>query len=87
MIDKPICEECKHRMMVKMIIVGQAQANNGGRIQVIGPVRQEVLQSVCKLAPIPITNNPCVVECSEFEAAEQQPELKKPIYVAAQGRA
>lgn len=66
-------------MLVKFAVTGQAQTNNNGKIHVIGPVRQEVENSACKLANVPITENPCVLECSEFEPAAFEPKLRKPL--------
>lgn len=79
LLEKPICENCKHRMVVKLAVTGQAQRGNGHQIEILGMVRQEVTQSVCKLSPLPITTNPCVLECSEFEFSEVQPHLRKPL--------
>lgn len=76
--ETPICMNCTHRMAVKMAVQGQAQRGNGHRIEVIGNVREEITQSICRLAPLPITNNPCVIECSEFELAVTEPKLRKP---------
>ena len=79
MNDKPICYGCNHRMVVKMSVVGQAQGRQGnGNIVQLGPVRQEVVNSACKLAMVPVCENPCVLECSEFEPSIIEPKLVKP---------
>jgi hypothetical protein len=85
--NEPICIQCKHRMKVKMRVEGQATRSNGHSIERIGPVVEEVVQGVCKLGPIPVTNNPCVLECSEFEQIEEQPQLRKPLELAGAGKA
>ena len=82
MNDKPLCMDCKHRMVVKFAVVGQAQVNKNGQIHVLGPTRQEVINSACKLAMIPICENPCVLDCSEFEPMLVEPKLRKESLVA-----
>jgi hypothetical protein len=78
--DKPFCENCKHRMIVKLSVTGQAQHGNGHQIKVLGMVTQLVEQSYCKLVPtVPITTNPLVVDCTEFEVALTAPQLRKPL--------
>lgn len=80
MNEQPICMQCKHRMAVKMVVIGQAQENRGnGVIKLIGPVRQEVVNSACKLAMVPVCANPCVTECSEFTPTVIEPKLRMPV--------
>ncbi len=81
MNEKPICMGCKHRMVVKFSVVGQAQLNKNGQVHLLGPTRQEIINSACKLANVPVTENPCVLECSEFEPAAIEPKLRKPVAV------
>jgi hypothetical protein len=67
-------------MVVKFAVTGQAQGRkNNGQIVQIGPVRQEVINGACKLAMIPVGENPCVLECSEFTPTIIEPTLRMPV--------
>ena len=80
MNENPICYGCKHRMLVKMVVVRQAQGRkDNGMIVQIGPVREEVVNSACKLAMIPVAENPYVTECSEFTPTIIEPTLRMPV--------
>lgn len=79
-MNEPICMTCANRMAVKLRIAGQANLLNQGKlVRGIGPVVQEIENSACKLAMIPVTENPCVLECSEYTPTESKPVLFRPV--------
>lgn len=79
MNDTPICMQCRHRMTVKFDALMNAQGRkNNGQIVQIGPIRQDVINHACKKGMVPISENPRVKECSEFELLLVEPKLKAP---------
>ena len=66
-------------MTVKFDALMNAQGRSGnGKIVQIGPVRQDVINHACKQGMVPISENPRVKECSEFELSLVEPKLKCP---------